>query len=317
MTGASFGAFLLPIVARPFLSPVAASSVFAGSLLLEPVPAYFLDWKTGLAFSATQLGLLGMAALSSAALQLDALANFFFANFSSIGLYSTSIIYKLSSANQAPVVEMASPQPDNLMVFFSPFNWRNLLHPINLFPVLYVAVSLLVFPIPNGTPVWTTGGYQFGNATLPAAAGIPLMLGTTVISQTILGVAEEAVFGGIFYQEFKRALGPVWSRVLDSTTFAALHVFGDVASGNSARDILVAFAMRIGMGLYAEWAFDVGGLPLAATTHMLTNFLLYSIQNLLVGGAPPAAGGSLLAPMAQCGTYASPCVFQLSLATPF
>lgn len=129
LTGASFGAFLLPIVARPFLSPVAASSVFAGSLLLEPVPAYFLDWKTGLAFSATQLGLLGMAALSSAALQLDALANFFFANFSSIGLYSTSIIYKLSSANQAPVVEMASPQPDNLMVFFSPFNWRNLLHP--------------------------------------------------------------------------------------------------------------------------------------------------------------------------------------------
>jgi membrane protease YdiL (CAAX protease family) len=137
--------------------------------------------------------------------------------------------------------------------------------------------------------VWTTGSWYVGESPTNPAAFMLDNLAYSAVSSVHTGAGEEAVFRGFLHEELKTHFGEAWATVLDTSAFLTMHFFTDLVRGLDWGYIAAHMAVVAGAGLLNDWAYDVGGLPLAAACHALSDFAAFCFNFLTYGGVPRSA----------------------------
>jgi membrane protease YdiL (CAAX protease family) len=139
----------------------------------------------------------------------------------------------------------------------SPVQWRNLAHPIVLWPL--------------GLEVLVLGGLTaLEFSPTPLRAGPTVRdIGLGVLTSLDAGVTEEALFRGFFYEELKQSLAPFAAHLVDMSAFALAHVPGELEEGITGLVLVENVASRLGIAYLLELAYDEGGLVESVPLHAL------------------------------------------------
>lgn len=134
--------------------------------------------------------------------------------------------------------------------------------------------------------VWATGKfYREGRQTTAGAFFLENALADAV-SAAYTGMGEEAVYRGFMHEELSARLGRPWAYAIDTSAFLAMHLLTDLARGMAWYEIGTHLAFVAAGNLLYDWAYDEGGLPLAAASHALYDLAAFLIQDMIDGGAP-------------------------------
>jgi membrane protease YdiL (CAAX protease family) len=178
------------------------------------------------------------------------------------------------------------------------FSLRNLSRPIVWIPTLVGPALLsgyrLLAERDTGSAVWRTGSGYLGETRVDPSVGLLYVLGRSIVSMSLVGIGEEALFRGVIYEEIKTRATAKTAKIVDMLLFPLVHLPADVYAGYSPGTIVFQYFWRSGMTLVFDAAYDRGGLPLSAAVHMWSDVLLLTVQWLVYGGVPESelTGGS-------------------------
>ncbi len=134
--------------------------------------------------------------------------------------------------------------------------------------------------------VWNTGRCYIGEEEEAPGAFFLNVIAGSALDAAYTGMGEESVYRGVMHEELKLRLGTPWAYAIDTGAFLSMHLFTDMARGDSWKQISAHLAMVAGANLLFDWAYDEGGLPLAVTCHALWDFSAFLIQDALFCGVP-------------------------------
>lgn len=177
-----------------------------------------------------------------------------------------------------------------LKLIAAPFDLNNLREPLLWGAVgatiLGVTASWLTETSPQSTTVWQTGEWYLDEKKVSPANYWLNHSVYFITGNTIGAIGEESVYRGVLHEELSYRLGSNWATIIDTGTFAAMHIATDFARGCSWQYVLVHAADVSVSNLFFDWAYEKGGLPLAVATHAWTNFIANTIISFLYAGAP-------------------------------
>ena len=184
------------------------------------------------------------------------------------------------------------------------FRLQNLSRPIVWIPTLVAPALLsgyrLLAERDVSSAVWRTGSGYLGETRVDPSVGLLYVLGRSVVSMSLVGIGEEALFRGVIYEEIKTRATPRTAKIVDMLLFPLVHLPADISAGYSPGTIVFQYFWRSGMTLVFDTAYDQGGLPLSAAVHMWSDVLLLMVQWLVYGGVPESeltAGSHLPMPL--------------------
>jgi membrane protease YdiL (CAAX protease family) len=178
------------------------------------------------------------------------------------------------------------------------FRPRNMGRPIVWIPTLLGPALLTGYRLlaegDTSSAVWNTGSGYLGEIRVDPSVGLLYVLGRSIVSMSLVGIGEEALFRGVIYEEIKTITTPKTAKVVDMLLFPLVHIPSDIYAGYPAGTIVFQYLWRSGMTLVFDTAYDQGGLPLSAAVHMWSDVLLLLIQWMVYGGVPESelTGGS-------------------------
>lgn len=127
----------------------------------------------------------------------------------------------------------------------------------------------------DGVPLWDSEHVEILGEVYPRRTGIPLFLAGESANMLATGIGEESLYRGIVYQGLSDEIGAGWAKVIDALFFPLLHLpqeismieSGEMGWGDAARN----FAIRSGITLLLDTAYDRGGLELSTAVHTWVN----------------------------------------------
>jgi len=144
----------------------------------------------------------------------------------------------------------------------------------------------------EGVPVWDSREVQFPGhgRTYPRSVGIPLYAAAESLNMLITGIGEETYYRGVVYRELKEQLGSGWAKALNAVLFPLFHLpqelweiqQGEMSVGGAA----AGFAVRSGITVLLDTAYDAGGLELSTAVHTWINLALHLARFITGGGVP-------------------------------
>lgn len=138
----------------------------------------------------------------------------------------------------------------------------------------------------NATAIWETGTSYIGPHEVPIYFSIPLILSIYYLESTLVAVSEESMYRGFLYEEMGSRYGALNANIIDSLSFAAVHIPGEIANDVGAGNVLLNFARRSLLTVYLNISYDRGGLQRSVGTHAMIDFSLLFMNWLFSAGAP-------------------------------
>ncbi len=149
--------------------------------------------------------------------------------------------------------------------------------------------SVLLYQLVDAPEPWKTSPFSTGRTFLGDIEVSPIAFGfasivANLVSGAYTGAGEEAVFRGFFREELTSWVGPGWATVIDTGAFLLMHLFTDMARGMKWESIAVHLAFVAAGNLLFDWAYDAGGLRLAASAHAWWDIAAFTASSLLYRG---------------------------------
>ena len=163
----------------------------------------------------------------------------------------------------------------------SPYVWGS----IALFAGLGMAEGLSG----EGVPLWESDRVEIAGQQYDAALGIPLYLAGESFSMLVTGIGEEAYYRGVVYDRLREATSPAAAKAIDAVFFPLLHLpqeLAEIHQGEmSWQSAALNFAVRSGITLMLDFAYDAGGLELSTAVHTWVNLALHLSRFVFGGGS--------------------------------
>lgn len=276
------------------------------SQLLAHLPLYGLNLSKALLYTGVELalpaagiGLMFAAGENDFLKQGSALFLGAYQNIMQFSVYEVYKEFRQRVPPEDPYARGFTPASFGQMLA-GEFNIRNLSRPIVWIPTLAGPALLsgyrLLAERDTSSAVWSTGSGYIGETRVDPAIGSLYILGRSILSMSLVGIGEEALFRGVIYEEIKTRSTSRTARIVDMLLFPLVHVPADIYAGYSPGTIVFQYFWRSGMTLVFDTAYDQGGLPLSAAVHMWSDVALLLVQWLVYGGVPESelTGGSHL-----------------------
>ncbi len=163
--------------------------------------------------------------------------------------------------------------------FSSPFVWGSVLG--------FSVLGALSVDREHSVPLWQSDTVEIHGQQYPRAAGIPLFAAGEGINMLITGIGEESWYRGTVYEQLSREIGTGWAKAADALIFSLVHLPQEIVLIESGEmtwgDALGQAALRSGITLLLNTAYDAGGLELSSAVHTWINLALH-LSGFLFGG---------------------------------
>lgn len=162
----------------------------------------------------------------------------------------------------------------------SPYVWGSI--------VLFAGLGTAEGLSGEGVPLWESDRVEIAGQQYDAALGIPLYLAGESFSMLVTGIGEEAYYRGVVYDRLREATSPTAAKAIDAVFFPLLHLPQELAEIHQGemtwQSAALNFAVRSGITLMLDFAYDAGGLELSTAVHTWINLALHLSRCIFGGG---------------------------------
>lgn len=269
--------------------PQYSQYALVGITLLDNVPHCIIDPKEGITDTLISAGLFSTGFITAQYPELYGNQSFSHVFLNSGLKYSWWSQYQ----GYAKARSMAEPgiYPEYKVLtfqdaFFAPYNPEVLKKQSVWIPIASWTALMAGYYSMSGfnNCVWNTGKAYIGNQEVPIMLGFVSTFALACISYTFTGIGEESMFRGTEYEEMKISCGVVPAKILDATSFAAIHVPQAVAGGYNWDTIALSYAATTATALLFQWIYDQGGLKDSIAAHMWFDVINASLSYLFFAG---------------------------------